>query len=113
MVQVIERAEIKEHEELLVLKSFLLSTHYIPEHTRKILEENKHREKNFCEESRHFAVTGPLYLYYDITTWYDYQENKYSLRLERIGLYDDFMEYNIDRLKGIHSTTNSSGGNLN
>lgn len=106
MLTIIHREGIKQDAELSFLKRHILANHKTASFTEKILLENKHI-KNFCDETRHFVIIGPLHIHYDAYTWLI--DCKYNIRIERIGLYDDFLEYNTARLKGIHSTPHSVG----
>lgn len=81
--------------------------HKVAEHTEKTLYENKHI-KDFCEEARHYVMcTGPkpLYIHYDVASWY--HPSGALVKIESIGVYDDFLEYETARMKGLHGAENS------
>ena len=95
------------------LFKIIKANHKIADHTKKILFKNRN-VKNFCEEARHFSKldgSKPIYIHYDVASWYKHP--KVLVSIESIGVYDNFIEYEVARLKGVHSTTNSDGGNLN
>lgn len=88
--------------------------HKVASHTERTLIKNRH-VKDFCEEARHFVMLDgekPLYIHYDVASWFK-EPNGVQVKIESIGVYDDFIEYETARLKGIHSTKDSDGGNLN
>jgi hypothetical protein len=88
--------------------------HVVADHTKRTLTENKHI-KDFCEEARHFMeLPGlkPIYIHYDVSSWYHEPEGA-VIKIESIGVYDDFMEYTTARLKGLHSTKNADIPNIN
>jgi len=116
---VIEREEIKKDPVFRKLHEHIKENHQVAPHTRKVLLEHKH-VKDFCEEARFYVQLGgedraavrPIYFHYDISSWYKHPD-QVVMRVESIGLYEDFLEYETARLKGIHSTNESTGGNLN
>lgn len=88
--------------------------HKVAKHTEKVLYKNRHT-KDFCEEARHFVeLSGkmPLYIHYDVASWWR-EPNGVVVKIESIGVYDDFMEYDIARLKGLHSGRNADIPNIN
>lgn len=109
-----DRKYLKNDEVLNQLFEFVKKTHKVANHTQKTLYENRHT-KDFCEEARHFMdLRGekPIYIHYDVSSWYQHPDGA-AIRIDSIGVYDDFMEYEIARLKGIHSTKNSDIPNIN
>lgn len=103
----------KDDEVIGKIYKIIKKNHKVAEHTKKVLMDNADI-KDFCEEARHFIILGeskPLHIHYDVASWY--QDGAALIKIESIGVYDDFLEYEVARLKGIHSTKNSDGGNLN
>lgn len=90
------------------------ATHKVAKHTVKTLYKNRHI-KDFCEEARHFVMlsgANPIYIHYDVASWWK-EPGGAQVRIESIGVYNDFMEYDIARLKGLHSTKDSDIPNIN
>lgn len=88
--------------------------HVVPGHTSKELLKNKD-VKDFCVEARHFIeLPGerPIYLHYDVYSWY-HSKNGALIRIESITFYDNFIEYQANRLKQLYASPNSDGINLN
>lgn len=88
--------------------------HKVAKHTERVLLKNKH-VKDFCEEARHFVeIPGepPLFIHYDTASWFK-KPNGVQVKIESIGVYDDFMEYDIARLKGLHSGRSADIPNIN
>lgn len=82
---------------------------------RKNLLENK-GIKDFCEESRHFALLKKkggkdLHIHYDVSSWY--LPNGVTVKLQTIGIYENYLEYEIARQKGLNSTPHSYSPNQN
>jgi hypothetical protein len=88
--------------------------HKVAEHTKKSLIENKHIQ-GFTEESRVFVMVGnidPIFIHYDAHS--QYRENDHVVvRIESIGIYDNFMEYESARMKELHSTKGADIPNIN
>lgn len=81
------------------LYQMIKRNHKVAKHTERVLIQNKHI-KNFCEEARHFVeLPGdkPLYIHYDVASWY--KKGRVLIRIESIGVYDDFLEYEMARAK--------------
>ncbi len=96
------------------LHEVIKQNHKVAEHTRKVLLKNK-RVKDFCEEARHFvelSADKPLYIHYDVLSWFK-RPNRVEVRIESIGVYDDLLEYEVARLKGLHSSKESDIPNIN
>lgn len=80
--------------------------HKVAQHTEKVLIENKH-VKDFCEEARHFVMlpgNKPLYLHYDVASWFR-EPMGVAVKIEAIGVYDDFLEYEIARTRITEGST--------
>lgn len=107
----IERDEIKaEYKELLQL---IIKNHIIASHTRLVLLKNAHI-KDFCEEARHFAIlsgTPDFFIHYDVATWFNGEG--FQVRVERIGVYENYLEYEKERIQSLHSNPKADGANLN
>lgn len=96
------------------LYMIIKGNHKVADHTQKTLIENRH-VKDFCEEARHFVFMGgnkPLMLHYDVATWFKAPDSA-QVRIESIGVYDNFMEYETARMKGLHSGRNADIPNIN
>ncbi len=107
------RKFFKEDPVLNVLYSHIKSNHKVARHTERVLSDNKHI-KDFCEEARHFVEmpgSKSLYIHYDVSSWY--QNGSAIVRIDNIGVYEDFLEYDIARLKQLHSTKQSDIPNIN
>lgn len=108
------REEIKADEVYNQLLAAILSNHKVTNHTENVLLKNKHI-KDFCECSRHFIMINsdkPLFIHYDVNSWFKHP-NGVQLRIESIGIYDDFMEYESARLKGLHGSEKADIPNIN
>lgn len=108
------REILKTDEVMSKLFEVIKSNHRVAKHTQETLFQNRFTE-NFCEEARHFCMLGgknPIYLHYDVSSWYkaSYQA---SIRIESIGIYDSFMEYEIARMKELHSASKADIPNIN
>jgi hypothetical protein len=109
----IGREEIKNNPAYREIFEGIKKHHVVPEHTIKELLKNKH-VKDFCVEARHFvALTGerPIYLHYDVYSWY--HKDGALIRIESITFYDNFIEYQANRLKALYASPDSDGINLN
>lgn len=94
----------------------ILIKHHVPAaHTIKALQENSHIP-DFCEESRHFTLlpsdSDTLYLHYDIASWFK-EPNGIQARIESIGIYDSWEEYEPIRLRSLHGAENKDIPNIN
>lgn len=111
----IKRAELKSDPVWNKLFEAVKARHTVANHTVKVLAENKHI-KDFCEEARHFGVLDlggkPLFLHYDITSWYQ-SDISAAVKIEAIGIYDDFQEYETARMKELHSADKKDIPNIN
>jgi hypothetical protein len=98
------------------LFELIKKNHKVANHTEKVLIENRHI-KDFCEEARHFVEmpgNKPLYIHYDTASWFK-EPMGVQVKIESIGVYDDFLEYNTARMKGLHGsdTADIPTSNLN
>lgn len=113
-MEIIDRDELKADPTLKKLYEVIKSKHVVPDFTIKTLMENRH-VKDFCEESKFFVVLGddndPIFMHYDVANWY--KDKSVLVKIERIGIYKDFLEYDVARMKGIHSTKDSDIPNIN
>ena len=89
-------------------------SHKVADHTQRVLFKNRH-VKDFCEEARHFVILpgiNDIYVHYDVSSlWKD--PAGVQVRIESIGVYDDFLEYETARLRGLHSSKQSDIPNIN
>ena len=79
--------------------------HKVASHTERLLIKNIH-VKDFCEEAMHFAEKSgdkPLYIHYDVSSWFKHPMGVH-VKIESIVIYDDFIEYNTARIKGLHGS---------
>lgn len=109
-----DRTFLKEDEVMNQLFELLKRNHKVARHTEKVLIENRHI-KDFCEEARHFVLLpseNPIYLHYDVSSWFK-KPSGVQVKIESVGIYDDFMEYEVARLKGLHGTKESDIPNIN
>lgn len=108
-----DREFIKRDEVFQKLHGSLKKAHVVSNHTRRILLKNKH-VRDFCEEARHYTILqgpDPIYLHYDIASWL--KNNHVLVRIESIGVYDNFMEFESCRLRALHSAEHSDIPNIN
>lgn len=89
------------------LFEIIKKNHKVADHTEKVLIQNKH-VKDFCEEARHYVeMPGKphLYIHYDTASWFKEPMGVY-VKIESIGIYDDFLEYNTARVNKLHAAEN-------
>jgi len=92
----------------------LRDQHKVADHTENTLLENKHT-KDFCVESRQFIVIDrapQIYLHYDTANWFK-EPMGVQVRIESIGIYDDFMEYEKARMFQLHRAQSKDIPNIN
>lgn len=107
----ITRQQLKEDEVYNKLLEEIKKRHVPAEHTLKTLLANKDI-KDFCEEARHFGILhDTLYLHYDVFSWYD--PAAVLIKINAVGIYDDFIEYESARVKQLHGATNADIPNIN
>lgn len=109
----IKREEFKEDEMFSKIYEDLKKSHKVPEYTIRILMENRHID-DFCQESRHFvSLTGkdPIFLHYDVSCWIAI--DIIPIRIEAITFYDNFMEFEAAKNRGLHGSKNSDIPNIN
>lgn len=106
-MKTVERAEFKTDPIIGPLYKVILQKYRIATHTKEVLLANSHI-KDFCEESRHFAVIDgnpAFYIHFDVSSWLD--PRGVLTRVERIAIYDSFQEYQSTRLKALDGRPNS------
>lgn len=110
----IDRETFKTDPVFQVIYQLVKENHQVASHTKKNLYENRHI-KDFCEEARHYIMIPgrdqTFYIHYDVASWY--HPKGAQIKIEKIVFYDDFIEYEAARIKGLHSTKDSDGANLN
>lgn len=87
------------------LYSRVKQNHIVADHTKQNLLKNRHI-KDIYEETRHFAVlqsAKPIYISYDTANWLDDEQYAVLVRIERINVYETFLEYETTRMKELHS----------
>lgn len=87
--------------------------HRVAEHTKKSLIAFA-AVKDYCEEARHFVAMGgnpQLFIHYDVATWFE--GGRFLIKIDSIGVYDDFMEYERARVSQLHSAKNKDIPNIN
>ena len=95
------RKQIKESDKLSVLLAVILTVHKVAEHTIRGLIPNKDVE-DFCEITKTFmTIPDNVYISYETSTWIIEEENKFTfpIRVEEITVYDNFIEYELIRIK--------------
>lgn len=108
------RAFFKNDPVMGKLFEIIKSKHIVADHTERVLLKNKHI-KDFCEEARHFVMMEgkpTLYIHYDTASWFK-EPMGVQVKIESIGVYDDFMEYETARMKGLHSGREADIPNIN
>ena len=103
---IINREELKNDEVYNRLLQSLLKAHKVADHTMKSLIKNRHI-KDSCDESRHFTIMddGAFHLHYDTFSWLN--EGEYSMRIDSVGIYDDFNEFEAARVGQLYSAKNA------
>lgn len=107
------RDSLKTDPVLKRIHDVIKHNHEVAKHTQEVLLKNKH-VKDFCEEARHFVILpgkNQIYLHYDTSTWF--VNNGFHVRIDMVGVYDSYMEYESARLKGLHSGGKSDIPNIN
>ena len=110
------RAELKNDSTLKGIFDLVKSNHKVANHTQEILYKNRH-VKDFCEEATHFVMLAKskggdsIYFHYDVSSWY--KEGQARVRIESITVYENFNEYESERLRRLHSTIHQDGISLN
>ncbi|MCF0071300.1 hypothetical protein LZD49_12535 [Dyadobacter sp. CY261] len=97
-MKVISRSEFKTDPGFKPLHDLIKSKHQVPNHTIDILLKNAD-VKDFCEESRHFAVLSgrnPIYLHYDVSSWFK-EPNGVLVSIDSIAIYNNYSEYESAR----------------
>lgn len=104
----IEREELLSDLDFKALHNAVASKHQVPEYVIKILYQNR-KVKDYCVSERVFAIlrnSSPMYISYEVSSWI---ENRLIITyIDRINFYDDQIEYELDRMKGLHSTNHNS-----
>ena len=96
------------------LHSILKEHHKVADHTQRTLYENRFT-KDFCEEARHFTILpgrNQIFLHYDVASWW-LEPDGIVVKIESIGVYDNFMEYETARMRGLHSGKKADIPNIN
>lgn len=109
-----KREHFKKYPEITAIYEIIKKKHNVASHTREVLFKNR-RVKNFCEEARHFVLMDlkpPIYLHYDVSSWY-HNKDGVLIKIESIGIYDNFKEYESTRLRSLHASPGSDGVFLN
>jgi hypothetical protein len=110
----IPRAVFKNDSVYGKIYEILKRNHVVAKHTRDVLYKNRHI-KDFCEEATHFAEipTEPtLYVHYDVASGWQ-EPMGVKVVIDRIVIYDNFLEYETARMKGLHSGKASDIPNIN
>lgn len=94
----------------------IMSNHKAADHTAKNLFENRHI-KDFCENARHFImIPNPagtmLYAHYDCGSWWNGTDGA-LVKIDSIGIYESFLEYENARIKQLHNAKNADIPNIN
>lgn len=102
------REEIKADEVLSKLLKVILAQHKTPEHTVRNLLHNQHIP-DICELTTLYLVlpgdkkSKTIYLCYDASHWIRPEPTRigFPTRVESITIFDDFVEYETDRVRRI------------
>lgn len=89
-------------------------SHKVADHTQRILFQNRHT-KNFCEQARHYVILGgenPIYVHYDVASWWK-EPAGCIVCIDSIGFYDNFIEFEVARLRGLHEAEKADIPNMN
>ena len=112
---IVPRKEFKHDPVYKQLHKLIAKNHVPAEHTKRVLIQNKDT-KDFCEEATHFAVlpgkNSQIYIHYETWSWFKPPDGV-RVSIRNIGIYKDQAEYEIARLKGLHSTKDSDIPNIN
>lgn len=95
------------------LYEIIKARHVVADHTAKTLYDNRNI-KDFCETSRVFVYMEgkpAMFIHYDVASWYHKQGAR--IRIESIGVYDDFMEYEKARMFQLHKSQSKDIPNIN
>lgn len=104
----IEREELLSDLDFKELFHAVGAKHQVPEYVIKILLKNR-QIKDYCVSERIFAIlknSSPMYISYEVSNWI--KNNHILTNIDRINFYDDQLEYDLDRMKGLHSTNHNS-----
>jgi hypothetical protein len=97
------KREFFKHDPVMKeLYEIVKKNHKVADHTERTLIQNRHI-KDFCEEARHFVMLPgkkTLYIHYDVASWFQPPAGV-VVKIESIGVYDDFIEYEKARLARI------------
>lgn len=108
------REQFVDYGTIHKLYMLILSKHIIAEHTKKNLSDNRHI-KNFCEEARHYifipGFNETFYISYDVASWF-HPDGAY-IKIEKIIIYDTFLEYETERMTNLHSGRQADIPNIN
>ena len=111
----ITRKEFKKDPVWNKLYQVIKRMHKPAEHTKRVLIQNKDT-KDFCEEAMHFAVLPAngqdIFIHYETWSWFKAPDGV-RVSIRNIGMYEDQAEYEIARLRGLHSTKDSDIPNIN
>jgi len=111
----ISREEFKKDPVFRKVYEHILKIHSVPNHTANVLFRSKHI-KDFCEEARHFVImkgNPDIFMHYDVASWYNEKNGGASVKIDAIVFYDDFIEFETARVRGLHSTKDSDIPNIN
>lgn len=113
----VDRETMKSDPVFRKLHELIKAKHVVANHTKRNLEEHKH-VKNFCEEARHYVVlpakveSKSIYLHYDVSSWYKGPDQT-AIRIDTIGLYEDFEEYERARVRALYTHDDADRPNQN
>jgi hypothetical protein len=101
----LKRGDFESEPQITQIVTLIATKHIVAPHTRRTLLENQ-GTLDFCEMSRHYATLKSksgknLFIHYDVTS--QYKKPRVLIVIDAIGIYQDFLEYNLARLKGLNS----------
>lgn len=112
MSKTFTRKEILEDNTLNSILNIIKKNYKTPQHTVDNLLNQKHI-KDICETTEHFAIIKvkkePIYLSYETYTWINIENTiSFPTRFNNITYYDNELEFEIARKKGLFKTESSS-----
>ena len=101
-MKVISRKEFLKDPVYRMIFEAIRDNHKTPKHAQENLIKYQN-VKDICNRTRSFIqITGDLpFIHYDTLSWIE--KDSIIFRIESIGFYDDFLEYNVARLKQLNS----------
>jgi len=94
------------------LWSIIRANHKVADHDKKTLRK-KRNVKDLCVRSEYFVFMGNnLYISYQTSAWLK-TKVEIAVRIDTVTVYDNFMEYETARNRGLHSGKPADIPNIN